>query len=269
MIGSEYAHLAIKPKKTIPPESGDKKIQKIWNKKSGKFIDYASYQAINKQFFEAIKKNTSIEEDFEAFKSTEWTERIMLRAFQFSSAKDLTESMALQTLALQSNGFTDFKEKASEIVEINRSQWLRVEQDNLIRNAVMGEGWRKIEESKSLYPYWQYKTEEDDRVRPEHESLDNLVFRIGDPEGDDCYPPNDWNCRCHADVIDDTDLNEQGLKVSDGKDYLNEKDADGEPYIADNFKYNSGKDGPLPNTGSYFDVLPNINKLDSESFDFE
>ena len=261
--------MAIKPKKTIPDDLGDKKIKKVFDNPEKKFIDYASYKAVGDKFFDAVKKNTSIETSYEEFKDTAWVERFMLRSYQFSSAKDLSETMALQTLALQSKGFTDFKEKASEVVEINRTQWLRVEQDNLIRNAVMGESWRKMEESREMYPYWIYKTEEDDLVRDEHVILDNVVFRIGDPEGDDCFCPNGWNCRCHGEPADESDLKE-GQTVSEGKDYLTKDDPEtGNPLIPKDFRYNAGKDGPLPNTGSYFEVLLNINKLDSESFDFE
>lgn len=119
----------------------------------------------------------------------------MLNSYQFSAAKDLSETLALQELAVKAKGFEDFRKQAyEEVTSINRDQWLRVEMDSCIRGAVMGESWRTLEQSAELYPYWQYKTEEDDRVREEHEALDNLVFKIGDPEGDECYPPNDWNC---------------------------------------------------------------------------
>jgi hypothetical protein len=186
--------LAIKPKKTIPQNITDKKIEKVWNSPDKKFIDYDSYKVIGDKFFDAIKKETSIAIDYEAFKDTSWIERTALNVYQFAAAKDLSECMALRTVAFQSDSFNDYKEKAREIVDLNRDQWFRIEYDSAERCAVMGENWRKIEESKEMFPYWQYKTEEDDRVREEHEILDNLVFKIGDPEGDECYPPNAWNC---------------------------------------------------------------------------
>ena len=194
----------------------------------------------------------------------------MLNCYQFSAAKDMTETKALQELAIKAKGFEDFRKQAyEEVTSINRDVWLRVEMDSCIRGAVMGESWRSLEQSKDVYPYWQYKTEEDDRVREEHEALDNLVFKIGDPDGDDVYPPCDWDCRCHSEPLDDSDLTEQDLEVSEGKDYLTEKDENGKDYVDPDFRFNPGKQGPMTNDSDYFHVLPSANKSDYELFDFE
>jgi SPP1 gp7 family putative phage head morphogenesis protein len=171
-------------------------------------------------------------------------------------------------MAFQSENFKDFKEKAKEIVDLNRDQWWRVEYDSAERSAVMGESFRKIEEAKDLFPYWQYKTEEDDRVREEHEALDNLIFRIGDPEGDAIFPPCDWNCRCRGEAADEGDIPEGG-KISEGKNYLTEDDPEtGKPFVAESFRYNPSKQ-IMPNEGEYFQVFPSANKGNAELFDIE
>lgn len=46
---------------------------------------------------------------------------------------------------------------------------------------------------------WRYKTVGDDRVRPEHEALDGLVFEKG--AHDEVFPPWDFNCRCSSETI--------------------------------------------------------------------
>lgn len=193
----------------------------------------------------------------------------MLNTAQFSAAKDLSETLALQRLAVTSDGFNDFKEKAyKEVTSINRDQWLRVEMDTCNRNAVMGEGWRKMEESRDLYPYWVYKTEEDDRVRDEHAALDGLVFQIGDPEGDAVCPVCDWNCRCSTEPVDDQYLKENDKQVSKGSDYLTENDPEtGKPYVNEDFRFNPGITGPMPNDSSYSEVLSSANKAGAELFD--
>ena len=162
--------------------------------KTKKFIDYASYKAVGDKLFDVVKKNTSIETSYEAFKDTSWIERTMLNTYQFAAAKDLSECMALRTVAFQSENFKDYKEKAKEIVDLNRDQYFRVEYDSAERCAVMGESWRKIEESKEMFPYWVYRGVMDDVEREEHVALEGLIFRIGDPEGDAVYPPCDYNC---------------------------------------------------------------------------
>ncbi|MBD5171973.1 MAG: minor capsid protein [Bacteroidales bacterium] len=42
----------------------------------------------------------------------------------------------------------------------------------------------------------QYRTQKDDKVRPEHAALDGVTLPPSDPFWAEFYPPNGWNCRC-------------------------------------------------------------------------
>lgn len=53
-----------------------------------------------------------------------------------------------------------------------------------------------------LYPYWQYVTAHDGRVRSAHERLHGKLWRVGSEEGQSFYPPNGFNCRCTMIVTD-------------------------------------------------------------------
>jgi SPP1 gp7 family putative phage head morphogenesis protein len=44
----------------------------------------------------------------------------------------------------------------------------------------------------AAFPYWQYVTELDSRVRPEHAALHGKVFRADDPFWDHYDPPWEW-----------------------------------------------------------------------------
>jgi len=251
----------------VPQSIKDDKIEWAWNKPKKTLVHLASYFGYNKLFGEQLVENTEIKETFAAFESTAWFERLTLNVAQFSCAKDIAESKALQTLALEAKSFTDFKEQAEKIVNLNRDTWLRVEMDSVKRGAVMGEAFRSMQKDADLYPYWQYSGEVDDRERSEHLALEGLVFKIGDPEGDACYPPNDFNCRCRGVPIDKQELNESGKEVTKGEDILDEDDKQtGEPYIDEKFRY-CPADQTLPNTGGYFEVFSNINKLNYEDFE--
>ena len=174
----------------------------------------------------------------------------------------------MQELVFKSEGFKDFKEKAGEITNIFNDQWLRVEMDVCKRNTVMAESFRKIEETKDLYPYWVYHTMLDDKVRDEHAALEGLVFRVGDPEGDNVFPQNDWNDRCWGESVDDQYLKEENKQVSKGEDYLNEKDPEsGKPYVNENFRFNQYHQGAMPNNSSYSEVLSSANKGNAALFD--
>jgi SPP1 gp7 family putative phage head morphogenesis protein len=53
----------------------------------------------------------------------------------------------------------------------------------------------KLQDVSSRYPYWEYSTAHDDRVRPAHRALDGKIFSVSDKQ---YYPPIGWNCRCTA-----------------------------------------------------------------------
>lgn len=48
------------------------------------------------------------------------------------------------------------------------------------------------------FPYWEYVTVGDDRVRDSHAALHGKVWRANDPEALAHYPPNGYQCRCSA-----------------------------------------------------------------------
>lgn len=52
------------------------------------------------------------------------------------------------------------------------------------------------ESTHAVFPFWQYCTVGDNRVRPEHMVLDGFTARAQDPVWMKIYPPNGFNCRC-------------------------------------------------------------------------
>ena len=114
--------------------------------------------------------------------------------------------------------------------------------------------YQSLVDEAELYPYWQYHTQEDERVRGSHAVLNRKVFRWDDPFWDTHFPPNGWQCRCYVRSLDDDDLEEKGLKVTDSRDLKTREDKsagghskltyiiDGkEATTADGWNYNPGK----------------------------
>ena len=191
----------------------------------------------------------------------------MLNAAQFSATKELSKVKLIQEKLKDDDGvlrsFSAFKKESAQIADTVNETWLRTEYDMCKHSAVMAEQFRDFQEDKDLYPYWQYQGVMDDREREEHIALEGLVFRIGDPEGDNCYPPNDWNCRCSAEQVDDQYIEDNNLKVAteqEAKSYL-ESDVDPQ------FRNNPAIQGSLPNEGSYFKVLNSANQGSASLFD--
>lgn len=53
-------------------------------------------------------------------------------------------------------------------------------------------------EQQEDFPYWEYLSMGDGKVRDSHEALDGLILRSDDPFWQDHYPPWEWNCRCQV-----------------------------------------------------------------------
>jgi len=244
----------------------DEERQYIYRNRKGKLIYKPVYQKYNEYFFENIIEETSIKAAFNALKDTSLIERFMLNAAQFSAAKSAAEAKLMQVEVFGKDGvvrtYPEFEKAAKQITDISQKTWLRVEYESQRRQCVMGEQFRQMMEDKDLYPYWIYKGVMDDRERPEHVELEGKVFRIGEPEGDDCFPPGDWNCRCEGEAVDDDYLDEKGLKPvsrEEAKQLLEEN-------VDEQFRSNPAIDGTMPSTGSYFEVLGSANDANAGMF---
>lgn len=62
---------------------------------------------------------------------------------------------------------------------------------------------RALEEVAEDLPFWVYHAVMDDRVRPTHAALNNLVLPANHPFWTDHYPPWGFNCRCSVTATDE------------------------------------------------------------------
>ena len=69
-------------------------------------------------------------------------------------------------------------------------------------------------EDVDLFPYWQYKTVGDNKVRDAHKKLHNMIFLAG--KMGSVQPPNAWKCRCDFEKLDESEL-PKGIKKEDIK----------------------------------------------------
>lgn|GEM_PF-4464272 len=70
----------------------------------------------------------------------------------------------------------------------------------------------KLQTVSDSFPYWQYTTAHDERVRESHRLLDGKIFLASDSE---YYPPLGFNCRCRAIPISLRQADTRGIKVPD------------------------------------------------------
>lgn len=193
-------------------------------------------------------------------------ERYRLNVAQFSAAKDMATNRQLQSMLFKEDGsikgWSQFKKDAEPIAQHQYDTWLRVEYENSRRQAGTIAQFTRFQDDADLYPYWVYRGRMDGKERLEHVAMEGKVFRIGDPAGDACFPPNDWNCRCTGDQADGRYLSEKGVQAqtADESKKLLEENVD------DQFQYNPAKVGVMPNSHSYFDVMPDANAGNAQAF---
>ena len=58
--------------------------------------------------------------------------------------------------------------------------------------------YQSLDEQRDVFPYWEYVSQRDNRVRDSHAALDGLVIPCDSPFWSTHYPPWDWGCRCQV-----------------------------------------------------------------------
>lgn len=241
----------------------------IWKNRKGKVIFTPVYEIYKETFFDAIIEESAMTTTFAKFESTALYERYMLNSAQFAAAKQAAENELLKKAAEivdpEGNGrsYDKYKPIAENICARSKDTWLRVEYDTARNNAVSGVQFKRMQDDSDYYPYWRYRGVMDSRERPEHVEMEGMVFKIGDPAGDACYPPLDWNCRCVGIQEDARYLQQTGAQVR--------TEAQSAKLLEDNvapeFRFNAANQGNLPKDNhSYFEALGNANEANRSTF---
>ena len=93
--------------------------------------------------------------------------------------------------------FERFLNDVRAIDHTYNENYLRAEYNFVSASAEMAAKWEQFMEDGDRYNL-QYRTQKDDRVRPEHAVLDRVTLQPSDPFWEEFYPPNGWNCRCNV-----------------------------------------------------------------------
>lgn len=74
--------------------------------------------------------------------------------------------------------------------------------------AYSAAAYRALDEQRDVFPYWQYKSMGDGKVRHTHRALHDVALPAGDPFWNGHYPPWEWGCRCQVVGLMDIDVEE-------------------------------------------------------------
>ena len=117
----------------------------------------------------------------------------------FSGIKTFHElNEAFPSLIDENGNRKPFEQFLNDVRNIDRTynqNYLRAEYNFCQASADMAARWEIFEEDGDRYNL-QYRTANDDRVRPQHAALHGVTLPISDPFWKTYYPPNGWNCRC-------------------------------------------------------------------------
>lgn len=125
--------------------------------------------------------------------------RLQRSDFIFSGMKTFHELNEAFPSMLDENGerksFERFLNDVRSIDSTYNENYLRAEYNFVSASAEMAAKWEEFAEDGDRYNL-QYRTQKDDKVRPEHAALDGVTLPPSDSFWEEFYPPNGWNCRC-------------------------------------------------------------------------
>ena len=226
-------------------------VRKIWKEKGvpGE-IDKALTQFFASKYWKAIEEGYGVDINEIDFDTPDYAilKKLEENVYQFASAKNYTQLKAISQALIDEEGklrtFSAFRTAAAEVNNEFVNQWLQAEYNYAVASAQMAGRWQQIESNKEILPLLRYDTVGDDRVRLEHQELEDVVRPVDDAFWDVYYPPNGWNCRCDVQQLD------SGRIAPLDKISFPDK-------MGEMFKYNAGKKGiAFPEGHPYYDGLP-------------
>jgi len=157
-----------------------------------------------------------LDSDFKVSKFAEYEKNIVA----FSGAKTFQEAKDLSNFVFNDKGekraFKEFKEFALGIDEQYNITWLKTEQDTAFGMSQSADAWIDIEEDADIFPYLQYQTADDERVRHSHKAWDNIIRPVDDNFWTNHMPLNGYRCRCRVKKLTEGKASSlRGIKKND------------------------------------------------------
>lgn len=141
-----------------------------------------------------------LDSTFERTEMSDTMRRRLSRSnYIFSGMKAFHELHEAFPSLLDENGnrkpFERFLNDVRSIDQTYNANYLRAEYNFVSASAEMAAKWEGFMQDGDRY-HLQYRTQKDDKVRPEHAALDGVTLPVSDSFWEEFYPPNGWNCRC-------------------------------------------------------------------------
>lgn len=101
-----------------------------------------------------------------------------------------------------------------EVVRLGSPRRLRTIYDANLRSARAAGQWERIERTKKMLPFLEYRLGPSEHHRPAHEAKDGLILGVDDPFWDAWLPPNGWGCKCWVRQITKAEAVRRGVSAA-------------------------------------------------------
>jgi len=90
----------------------------------------------------------------------------------------------------------DPKTGEKKLVQLGSGRRLKIIFSQNIRTAQAYQAWERIERTKKMLPYIEYRLGPSEKHRKQHIDWEGLILPADDPWWDTHFPPNGWGCKC-------------------------------------------------------------------------
>lgn len=104
---------------------------------------------------------------------------------------------------------------------------------NNMQSSYMAGKFHQLNRLGEFFPYWQYITMDNGKVRPSHQAMHLQVYHKDDPIWKEWFPPNGHKCRCDVEACDYDDLEEGGFTLLDSATHVPIEIGTGKAYHPD------------------------------------
>lgn len=120
-------------------------------------------------------------------------------------------------------------------VQLGSPRRLRTIYNANLRSARAAGQWERIERTKRLLPFLEYRLGPSENHRPAHQAKQGLILPVDDPFWDEWMPPNGWGCKCWVRQITRAEAERRGVSEAPTvptRDYENKRTGEVRPVPA-------------------------------------
>lgn len=219
-------------------------------------VDPELWKLVSEQLYAGVEAGFGATMESTKASDINMLKKLRENVFVFSGFKNYQFLRQASDLLIDpvTNNVRSFAKFKQEILALNKEynvNFLAAEYNHAVATSQMASKWQQYQEETATFPYLQYVTAGDSRVRVSHQPLDGVVRLVGDPFWDVYMPPNDWNCRCTVKQLAEGEV----TKTQDL------------PQLKEMFKNNPGKSGVVfPESHPYYTVNPEDQESANNNF---